>query len=109
MVSYFYEWAPLAIVGTVVLLSLPWLGLIALIALLIVSLVLLAALASAIAAVPYTLGRAIRRRWQGIGHFNWGVRRTRSVPAGATVLLANPPPQRETCHEHHEGRHRSLR
>jgi hypothetical protein len=60
MVSYFYAWTPLVIVGTVVLLSLPWLGLIAL---MIVSLVALAALALAIVVVPYMLSRAISRRW----------------------------------------------
>jgi len=29
MVRYFYAWTPLVVVGTVVILSLPWLGLIA--------------------------------------------------------------------------------
>src|SRR5262249_49759046 len=45
MVRYFYAWTPLVIVGTVVFLSLPWLGLIAL---MIVSLAALAAVAYAI-------------------------------------------------------------
>jgi hypothetical protein len=62
MVRYFYAWTPLVIVGTVVLLSLPWLGLIAL---MIVSLVALPALALAIVFAPYMLIRAISRRWQG--------------------------------------------
>jgi hypothetical protein len=62
MVRYFYAWTPLVIIGTVVLLSLPWLGLIAL---MIVSLGALAALAWAIVFVPYMLGRAISRRRQG--------------------------------------------
>jgi hypothetical protein len=61
MVRYFYAWTPLVVVGTVVLLALPWLGLIALV---IVSLALLAALAWAVIFVPYTLSRAISRRWQ---------------------------------------------
>lgn len=60
MVSYFYAWTPLVVVGTVVLLSLPWLGLIAL---MVASLVALAALTWAIVLVPYTLGQAISRRW----------------------------------------------
>jgi hypothetical protein len=60
MVRYFYAWTPLVIVGTVVLLALPWLGLVALV---IVSLALLAALAWAVIFVPYTLSRAISRRW----------------------------------------------
>ena len=61
MVRYFYAWAPLAIVGTVVLLALPWLGLIAL---LVVALVALPALAIAIVFAPYVLIRAISRRLQ---------------------------------------------
>jgi uncharacterized membrane protein len=61
MVRYFYAWTPLAIVAAVVLLSLPWLGLIAL---MIVALVALPALAIAIVFVPYMLIRAIGRRWQ---------------------------------------------
>jgi hypothetical protein len=65
MVRYFYAWTPLVIVGTVVLLSLPWLGLIALMIAAPVALVALAALVWAILAVPYMLGRAISRRWQG--------------------------------------------
>jgi hypothetical protein len=83
---------PLVIVGTVVLLSLPWLGLIAL---MLVALVVLAAVAWAIVAVPYVLGRAISRRWEGSGASprtaaalspaNSGVQRTRSVPAGTTA------------------------
>lgn len=60
MVRYLYAWTPLVIVGTVVFLSIPWLGLIAL---MIVSLVALAALAWAIVFVPYMLSRAISRRW----------------------------------------------
>jgi membrane protein implicated in regulation of membrane protease activity len=66
MVRYFYAWTPLVIVGAVVLLSLPYLGLIALmIAALIalVALVALAALASAAVFAPYMLSRTISRRW----------------------------------------------
>jgi hypothetical protein len=61
MVRYFYAWTPLVIVATVVLLALPWLGLIAL---MIVSLVALAALALAFVYVPYIVIQAIGRRWQ---------------------------------------------
>ena len=64
MVRYFYAWTPLVIVGTVVLLSAPWLGLIALVFFSLVGLVALAALAWAIVFVPYMLSRAISRRWQ---------------------------------------------
>jgi hypothetical protein len=61
MARYFYALTPLVVVGTVVTLSLPWLGLLAL---MIFSLGALAALAWAIVFVPYVLGRAISRRWQ---------------------------------------------
>ena len=63
MVRYLYAWTPLVIVGTVVLLSMPWLGLVALIFVAIVALGGLAALAWAIVFAPYMLGRAISRRW----------------------------------------------
>jgi hypothetical protein len=43
----------------------PWLGLIALVIFSLVALAALAALASAIVFVPYLLGRAISRHWQG--------------------------------------------
>jgi hypothetical protein len=59
MVRYFYAWTPLAFIGALVLLSLPWL---ALIALLVVSLVALPALAFAIVVAPYMLVQAINRR-----------------------------------------------
>jgi hypothetical protein len=85
MVRYFYAWTPLAIVGAVVLLSLPWLGLIAL---MIVSLVALPALAIAIVATPYLLIQAIARRWQG---------RTRALPQTAPVL--SPVTRHHTFHE----------
>jgi hypothetical protein len=64
MVTYFYKWLPLVVVAAIVILSLPWLGLIAL---MIVALVVLPALAWAIVVVPYMLGRAISRRWQESG------------------------------------------
>lgn len=94
MLRYFYAWTPLVIVATVVFLSLPWLGLIAL---MIVSLVALAALTLAIVYAPYMLVRAIAHRWQGrsaasprtAAALSPARPRARSVPAAATVLLAN--------------------
>ena len=62
MLRYFYAWTPLVLVAAVVLLALPWLGLIAL---MIVSLVALSALAFALVLAPYMLVHAISRRWQG--------------------------------------------
>ncbi|HWN21517.1 MAG TPA: hypothetical protein VNP93_06055 [Gaiellaceae bacterium] len=63
MVRYFYVWAPLVIVGTVPILFLPPLGLIALMFVFLVALVALAALAWATVYVPYMLSRAISGRW----------------------------------------------
>jgi hypothetical protein len=63
MVRYFYVWTPLVVVGTVVVLSLPWLGLIALMVAALASLAALAALAWAIVAAPLAVGRAIGHRW----------------------------------------------
>jgi hypothetical protein len=63
MVRYFYAWTPVVIVGTVFLLSLPWLGLVALMIVSLVSLVALAALVWAVVFMPYMLGHAIARRW----------------------------------------------
>jgi hypothetical protein len=99
MVSYFYAWTPLVIVGAVVLLALPWLGLIALI---IGSLVAVAALASVIVFVPYTLGRAIsrrRHRRSGAGlvgsaavspHPARAVREPQAAPASRDALFVIP-------------------
>src|SRR5919198_4510771 len=70
MVRYFYAWTPLLIVGTLCILSLPWLGLIAL---MIVALVALPALGLAIVIVPYMLSRDLSRLWQRRGN---AVRRT---------------------------------
>src|SRR5262245_41033534 len=63
MVRYFYKLAPFVIVGAVVLLSAPWLALIALMVIAVVALAALAALARSVVFVPYTVGRAINRRW----------------------------------------------
>jgi hypothetical protein len=102
MVRYFYAWTPLFIVGTVVLLSMPWLGLIALMIVASVALVVLAALSWMVVFVPYTLSRAISRRWhihsgaspRTVAALSPGRRRTRTLPASAAVLLANPPSER---------------
>jgi hypothetical protein len=59
--SYFYKGFPFLILGAVVLLAVPYLGLIIFG---MVALGALAGLALTIAFVPYTLGRNIKRRWQ---------------------------------------------
>jgi hypothetical protein len=63
MVRYFYALTPLVLVGTVVLLSLPWLGLFALMTFALLTLVALGALAWAIVFLPYMLIRAISPSW----------------------------------------------
>jgi hypothetical protein len=97
MVRYFFAGAPLVIVGAVVLLALPWLGLIALVIFALVGLVALAALAWAIVVVPYALGRAIShgRRGRGARPRPAAAPPAANVPAGATVLLANQVPKRD--------------
>lgn len=59
--SYFYKLTPLFAIGTICILALPWLGLIALfvVSLFVVSLFVLPALFLAIVHVPYRIGRAI--------------------------------------------------
>ena len=97
MVRYFYAWAPLVVVGAVLLLSLPWLGLVALAIFALVALGVVAALAWAVLFVPYMFGRAIVRGWH-----SRAVARARmapavlpadsaprAVPAGATAVLAS--------------------
>ena len=106
MVRYFYAWTPLFIVGTVVLLTLPWLGVIALMLVTVVLLVALADLAYAIASALRVLGGAISHPWHGRGWARQALtparspassddRPTQLVPTGATVLLARQPPERD--------------
>ena len=79
MIRYFYAWTPLVILGTVVLLALPYLGLLAL---MVAALVALAALASAIVLVPYAVGRAVARLWHS---------RTAASPRTAPALSPAGP------------------
>jgi hypothetical protein len=65
---YFYAWTPLVLIGAVVLLSLPWLGLIALMVFALAIVALLVALVWAIVAAPIAVGHAIGRRWRERGH-----------------------------------------
>jgi len=60
MANYFYKWAPLLVIGTLVLLGLPWLGLIALILVLGVLVSALATLALAIASALAAISRTLR-------------------------------------------------
>ena len=106
MVRYFYAWTPLAILGTVVLLSLPWLGVIALMLVALALLLALAELGSAIASGLLELNAAIshrRHRREGARHgmapasspAGSGDRPTQLAPVGAVLLLARPPSERD--------------
>jgi hypothetical protein len=61
-VRYFYAWTPLVVVGTLVLLALPWLGLIALVIAALTAVAAPAALAWAIVAAALAVGHAIGHR-----------------------------------------------
>jgi hypothetical protein len=64
---YFYAWTPPVLIGAVVLLSLPWLGLIALVIFALAVVAVLVALVWAIVAAPIAVGHAIGRRWRERG------------------------------------------
>jgi hypothetical protein len=83
MVRYFYAWTPLFFVGSIFILALPWLGLIAL---MIVAVVALPALTLAIVFLPYMLGRAISRRWHVQRHAR---PRAAAVPSPAARQLTS--------------------
>lgn len=85
MVRYFYLWTPLVIVGSVAVLALPWLGLIALG---VVVLVVAAALIWGIVFVPYAFSRSVIRAWHS--------RLNASPCPAATVLLAHVPSERQS-------------
>jgi hypothetical protein len=106
MVRYFYAWTPLFIVGTVVLLSLPWLGVIALMLVALVLLVALAELAYAIAGALRVLSGAVSHPWHRRSEARQALTPARSpagsdqrpthlVPTGATLLLARQPSERD--------------
>ena len=80
MVRYFYAYTPLVIVGTLCILALPWLGLIALA---VVALVALPVLAFALVVVPYMLGRAVIRAFEN---------QTAAAPRPAVALAHAPQP-----------------
>lgn len=94
MARYFYLWTPFVIIaGMAVLAASPYL---ALVLLMTIALGMLAALTYVMVWAPLLLSRAISRRWHGhaltptaLSPSTSVVRRTRSVPAGATVLLVN--------------------
>jgi hypothetical protein len=108
MVRYWFSFTPLVVVATVVLLALPWLGVIALMVFTLAALTTLAALVAGVVVAPYMLVRSVgRRRHNRRGMVLQPVRLaaarpplepTQSIPAGATVFLSGPPsgPERLT-------------
>jgi hypothetical protein len=93
VVRYFYSLTPLFLVGTLVLLSLPWLGVIALMFVLFALLEAVAALALAIASTLGMARHAISRRQ--VREPALSATPTQLLPAGATVLLASGRSERE--------------
>jgi hypothetical protein len=77
MVRYFYAWAPLFFIGTLVVLALPWLGLIAL---MVVALVALPALGFALVWATVSATHMVMR---AAGHFH---RRSAASPRTAPAL-----------------------
>ena len=104
MLRYWYSFTPLVFVFALTPLALPWLGLIALMLFAFVALGAVGALAWGIVFVPYAVVRTgVRHR-----HSRMGTKRqpatvsatrprvaTQSLPAGAVVLLGNPPSESE--------------
>ena len=89
MMRYFYAWTPPAFVGAVVVLSLPWLGLLAVV---ILPLLTLAALAVPLVYFPLVFGRAIQHHRQSRS----GARRRTVAPVSPVTRQA---PQRAPHHE----------
>jgi len=84
IVAYFYKGLPFVIVGAVVLLAVPYLGLIIFG---VVALLAIAALVWAIVSAPYKLGRTIVRRWQRAA-----VPSPRTAPVLSTARHQNAQP-----------------
>jgi hypothetical protein len=106
MLSYCYAWTPFVLIGSLALLALPWLGLLALLVVALGAVLVLAGLISAILWAPVTATRAVlRRRHARIGRpelpgraLRWPRlrrRSTRSIPAGVMSLVSGRRPPRD--------------
>lgn len=106
MLSYCYSWAPLVVIGTLAVLALPWLGLVALMVLLLGSIALLGLVVSAILWPVLRVSQAIVRWWHGRSResrqFDTAVpwitprrQSNRSIPAGMTAFHADPQSRRD--------------
>jgi len=105
MVRYWFSLSPLVVILTVVTLALPWLGLIVLMIFALIALASLGAIGWGIVFVLERVVRAVGR----LRHSPSGTLRQpatlsaarpstgppRSMPAGATVVLASPPAESE--------------
>ena len=107
VLSYCFSWTPLVILMTVVLLALPWLGLIALFVFSLLVLGLLATLVWTVIWVPRRLSLAVRNRWrvpdnasraavpaEALSVEASGVRPAGPVPVAVSVLFADRPASR---------------
>jgi hypothetical protein len=104
MVRYWYSFTPLVVIPTVILLALPWLGVIALMLFALVALAVLGALTWLVVFVPHRLVRSVGRRLHSrsvtarqpaLSAARLPVGPAQSMPAGAAVLLASPPSEPE--------------
>ena len=105
MVRYWYSLTPIVFVLAIIPLALPWLGLIALMLFALIPLAALGALALGILFVPHWVVRAVGRRRHNrsdmrrlpatLSAARPSVRPSQSAPAGAVLLLANPPSESE--------------
>ena len=84
---YWYAFTPIVIVGTIFVLALPWLGLIAVLVAALVVLVALAALVWAIVSVTASVGHAVGRPLHGLRRT-----RPRAAPASLYVYAATRSP-----------------
>lgn len=99
MANYFYKWIPVFILGTIFILGLPWLGLIAVIVVAGALVGALAALAFAIARAVGALSRAISHVWRPRSGATHGMARALS-PAGSArrptqLVPVGPPSERD--------------
>lgn len=95
MANYFYKWIPVFILGTIFILGLPWLGLIAVIVVAGALFGALAALAVAIARVVGALSRAISHGWHRGSAGRRMLSPTRSAQRPTQLVPIGPPSERD--------------
>jgi hypothetical protein len=89
--SYFLEWVPAGVLATTLgLVVMPWLALAVLMAVLLVAVAALAALVAAAVAIPYVLGRSLRRRWRTSAGAAPAARRLQRTKVTKTTVRSSP-------------------